>query len=69
MSMHSCIQKLCSKTLGKHVYSDSNATLEWLLVPACIEFIDLYGLQICVSNANGLSWCAVVSFSLSVPFR
>lgn len=69
MSMHSCIQKLCSKTLGKHVCIDRNVTLAWLLVTACAEFIDLHGQQICLSGVRGLSWCAVVCFSLSAPFR
>jgi hypothetical protein len=52
------IQKLCSKTLGKHVSIDRNATLVWLLVTACIEFIDLYGLQICLSGVRGVSGSA-----------
>ena len=60
MSIHSCIQKLCSKTVGKHVYIDRNATIEWLLVTACFEFIDLYDQQICLSSVHGLSWCSGV---------
>lgn len=65
MSVHICIQKWCSKTLGKHVFIYRNATLEWLFVTACVEFIDLYGLQMCLSS---VLWSASACLHLQTIF-